>query len=211
MAQWDDDWDDNIEELTGDAGTNDAEKTEAAAESAAAVRPAKHRKRRLALLIAAVCIVCNTVAGTIAYVEHKTAPVMNSFSATEANVPVVVEDFAEGDTVKENVRIKLEDGEKSSFIRAAIVISLQDDDGNTAAVVPVEGVDYSITMGSGWTQNGGYWYYDKALAAGKETTDLIESVTTLNSEYHLVVDILAQTIQSNPTSAAQSEWGYVPS
>lgn len=165
-------------------------------------------RRMLTLILTFSLLLLNAVAGTLAFIEYRTPAIVNTFTAAGAPEPVIVEDFTEGGTVKSNVKVRLEEGTGAYYIRAAVVVTLLNDDGTTAAIIPQEDVDYSITMGSGWTQKGDYWYYNSAVLAGGSTTNLIESCTTLNSQYQLVVDVLAQTIQANPASAASDEWGF---
>lgn len=166
-------------------------------------------KRRLILTAASILLLLTCIIGsTVAYLTEKTPEVENTFTAAVPADPEIQETFDGG--TKSDVFVKLNGGDGSYFVRAAVVISLQDDSGNTVAQVPVSGTDYTISMGSDWTQNGNYWYYNSPVAAGEATTNLINSCTTLNEEYKLVVEILAQTIQSVPTTAAETEWGYVP-
>lgn len=167
--------------------------------------------RSLTMLIALALVLTLAIGGTVAFLKETTAPVNNSFAAAGAPVPEIEEDFPEGGTVKQNVTVSLSNsGSGAYFVRAAIVITLQDDAGNTVAKVPVSGTDYTISMGDDWTEQGGYWYYEDTVLPGGETTNLIDTCSTLNSEYKLVVDIIAQTIQAEPTKAAQEQWGYVP-
>lgn len=171
-------------------------------------------KKKVITIVAVILLVAAlAVGGTVAYMVYRPAvPVVNSFSPAEVGVPEIIETFSDGDTVKQNVKVKVgEDGDGSYFVRAAVVITLQDGAGNTVARTPVSGIDYTIDMGTGWTQKSdGYWYYNSAVSAGSTTANLINTCTTENEDYHLVVDILAQTIQSAPTSVAQDQWGFVP-
>lgn len=165
-------------------------------------------RHMLTLILALSLLLMNAVAGTVAYIEYRPPEIVNTFTAVGAPEPVIVEDFTEGGTVKSNVKVHLEDGTGVYYIRAAVVVTLLNEDGTTAAIIPQEDEHYSITMGSGWTKQGNYWYYNSAVLAGGSTRNLIESCSTLNSDYHLSVDVLAQTIQANPENAALAEWGF---
>ena len=172
-------------------------------------KKALNGKTRYLLTVAAVLLLSvGIIGGTVAYLHSDTQAVENTFTAATPATPVIEETF-DGET-KEDVYVKLEGGDGSYFVRAAIVITLQDDEGNTVAQVPAADTDYTIEMGSGWTQDGNYWYYNSPVVAGSQTDNLIETCTSLSTEYNLVVDIIAQTIQAVPTTAAQTEWGYVP-
>ena len=163
-----------------------------------------------AIVLSLVLLLCGIIVGSYAYLNIKTPKVQNTFDVAEAPEPTVNEDFDKGDTVKKDVYVSLskKDGEAGSyFVRAAIVMSFQDDSDNTVMGTPLVGTDYTITLGSDWTKIGDYYYYTKPVVAGGNTTNLINSCATLNSEYHLVVDVLAQTIQANPIDAVQQNWG----
>lgn len=162
-----------------------------------------------ALALAAVLLTLAAVGGTLAYVKYSTSAVSNSFATAEAPVPTVDETF-DGVT-KTNVSVTLsQQGGGSYFVRAVILVSLENDAGEKVARVPVLGTDYTMTMGSGWTEHDGYWYYNGTVLPGECTSNLIVSCSSLNEDWHLAVDIAAQTIQSAPSSAALTEWGYVP-
>ena len=168
------------------------------------------KKRSLMTLIALILLVAVAVGGTLAYLTANTSEVTNTFTAAGAPTPEIIEDF-DGD-VKKDVKVTLDnDGTGAYYVRAAIVFSFQDDNGNTVAKVPVSGTDYTISMGSDWTPgDDGYYYYNGTVTPGNPTTNLIDECVTLSTEYKLVVDIVAQTIQAVPSDAAANEWGYTP-
>lgn len=169
-------------------------------------------KKALIITVSVVILVACLIAGTIAFLQAQAGPVTNEFAAGQVPPPIIIEEFDH--IKKENVKIKLDNtdgGDGTYFVRAAIIFTLQDESGQTVAKVPVENTDYTITYGNGWTHHtDGYWYYNGTVAPGESTSNLIIECETLSEEYQLVVDILGQTIQSNPTTAAQTEWGYVP-
>ena len=169
----------------------------------------KSAKRRLApaaLALALVLLV--SVGGTLAYLIDKTTPVTNTF--TPAEVSCSVQETFDG-TTKSNVCIQNGDQVKA-YIRAAIVVTWQDADGNDSAQAPVEGTDYSaITPESGWEKyTDGYYYYTQPLEPDGKTTNLIPNCQALKAgpeSYTLSVEILAQAIQAEPITAASEAWG----
>ena len=170
-------------------------------------------KNRIALFAAAVMLLVLPAAfSTYAFLQHNTEGVVNSFTAAAAP-EVTIEESFDGQ-VKSNVCISLGNDETddygSYFVRAAITVSFRDESGNTLAVLPSEGSDYTMVMGSDWSLNDGFWYYNGALKPGESTTNLIESCSTANPDLHLAVDIAAQIIQALPADAAESAWGFVP-
>lgn len=168
------------------------------------------RKSRKPLLILAslALVVCTAIGGTLAWLTDDTNAVTNTF--TPGKVPPKITESFDGN-VKSNVQIR-NDGNINAFIRAKVVITWKKGD-DVHGQKPVEGTDYIISYGNGWTPHDGYWYCNTAIAPGALTPALIETCTSENTApdgYTLSVEILAQSIQSEPTKAAQEAWGYVP-
>ena len=169
-------------------------------------------KKSLALLVSMVLLVVGVVGGTIAYIVTHAAPVENEFIPTE--VPCHIEETFKNN-VKTNVQIQ-NDGNIDAYIRAKVVITWQDKDGNVAAQVPVEGTDYTITYnsGNGWVQIGDYWYCKQPVgyeAPNNLTPVLIDKCelkegSTAPEGYYLSVEILAESIQSQPSSVIGEVW-----
>lgn len=176
----------------------------------------KHRKHRrfrkqFVLLVAAAALLLGAIGGSVAWLTTETAAVENSF--TPGKVSCAVEEKFDGIT-KSDVKIK-NTGNTDAFIRAAIVVNWADQDGNVYPAVPAAGTDYSISIGTGWTKQGAYYYYNSPVAENSSTGNLIDSCTPETTcpggeQYKLQVTILADAIQSSPASAAQVAWGYVP-
>lgn len=166
--------------------------------------------RSMVMLVSLTLIIMTCVGVTIAYLSTKTENVVNTFEPGE--VPPTINETFTG-TLKEDVTVT-NNGNVSAFIRAAIIVTWQDSEGNVAAVPPVENEDYEISFGSDWTkqEKSDFYYYKAAVAAGGTTTELIEKAYQLKeySGYQLHIEIVTQTIQSNPASVAEEAWGYVP-
>lgn len=69
--------------------------------------------------------------------------------------------------------------------------------------------------GSGWTKNGSWWYYEKAIKSGEETTPLFDSVSfsgpNMGNEYQnckVYVDVIVQAVQQahNGNSVMEAVW-----
>ena len=163
--------------------------------------------------------------------------VKNEFSPTTSVDPEIVEDF--DDFVKKDVKINVgvNDGYRV-YVRAAIVITWQDEKGTVFFDPPVYNVpedptfpnDYELilklakgTLMSGdavWIDGrDGYYYYTAPVDSGKETGVLIESCRQLcpgPNGYTLSVNIIAQTVQAVGTTdngdfpAWQDAWNKVP-
>ena len=172
-------------------------------------KPPRRKKSSLTLLAALILLLTVAIGGTLAFLKSETSVSTNSFAVAGAPTPQIDEQF-DGET-KSNVKVTLSsEGRGAYYVRAAIVFSFQDDEGNTVAKLPAAGTDYTIELGSDWAWTPDYYYYSGTVSPGGSTTNLINTCTTLNTEYKLVVDIVAQIIQANPATAAQTEWGYTP-
>ena len=82
----------------------------------------------------------------------------------------------------------------------------------------MEGTDYTMTMSSGtaWIKGSdGYYYYTSPVAADDTTGVLISSCTEKTEKapagYRLSVEIIAEAIQSVPTTTVGDVWGSVAS
>ena len=164
-------------------------------------------RKTILLLIAATLILGMAIGGTVAYLAANTDPVVNTF--TPGNVDITVDEEFDGKT-KSNVMIK-NTGTVDAYIRAKVVITWQDANGNVYGTLPVANTDYTIAWGSGWDTEtaDGFYYHTAKVAPDKNTSVLITSCTPKNTApegYNLHVEILAQAIQAEPTSVVEDEW-----
>ena len=168
------------------------------------------RGRRHLLYALAICLLLvllpATIHGTLAYMQVD-SKVENTFTIAEMSVKV--NETFDGST-KQNVTVE-NTGDVPAYLRAALVIYWKDAKGNILSDTPTEGVtgDYTIAMGSGWTQGkDGFWYCNQPIEAGGSTPVLIKSCTANNStaEKYLCVDILTQAVQASPATAVQNLW-----
>ena len=67
----------------------------------------------------------------------------------------------------------------------------------------------SFTAGEDWSKIGDYYYYAKPIEAGEITSDLIDSITleTDTDGNRQVLEVIAESIQSNPKEAVTEAWG----
>ena len=169
-----------------------------------------HWKRSGILLAAVIVLLAGAVGGTWAFLVAQSEPVQNNF--TYAHVSCTIKEKFDG-TTKSDVQIQ-NTGDISAYIRARIVVTWKDANGNVSSTVPVKNTDYTIAFNENekdWTQQGGYWYCNTAVAAGEDTPVLIttcEKKETAPEGYNLSVEILADAIQSEPASAVTEAWGY---
>lgn len=164
-------------------------------------------KRSGILLAAVIVLLAGAVGGTWAFLVAQSEPVQNNF--TYAHVRCRIDEKFENG-VKSDVKIQ-NTGDIPAYIRARIVVTWKDENGNVSAAVPVKNTDYTIAFNEkDWTQQGGYWYCNTAVDVGGETPVLItkcEKKGNAPKDYDLSVEILADAIQSEPASAVTEAWG----
>ena len=156
----------------------------------------KRMKKKSLLLVAGIVLMLTiAIGGTIAYIVANTEPVVNTF--TPGEVPITIEESFNG-TTKSNVTVA-NTGNVPAYIRAKIIVTWKDKDGNVSGT-PVKSSDYSMSIGSGWTEESdGFYYYKDKVGAQESTTNLIESCTRIGNppeDYDLSVEIIAESIQA---------------
>lgn len=172
----------------------------------------KMRKTKTILLLALiVAILACSVGGTLAFLVTKTGSVKNTFQRGYVT-STVNEEF--NNTTKSKVTIT-NTGNVSAYIRAAIVITWKDKDGNTMPEVPELGKDYTLSLNVGtkktqWTQAGSYYYYNSIVGAGKETSNLIVSCTEKYTKNYtdgrkLCVEVIGSAIQAEGMGANSAQ------
>ena len=164
-------------------------------------------KNSLFMQISILLLIC-LVTGSVAYLIKQNS-LKNEFLIGEVKTEVM-EEFDINNKIKQDVRIK-NIGNVPIYIRAKIVISWKDEQGNILEGIPEENVDYSIKFSetSNWIKsNDGYYYYKKAIEQNTTTDILIEECKQIK-EYEdkiLEVSIANQAIQGSPIKAVTEAW-----
>lgn len=165
-------------------------------------------KKVILLAVSLMLILSAAIGGTVAYLIDQTGSITNTF--TPANVtPDIEEDF--NGSVKSNVKIK-NNGDIPAYIRVKVVVTWKNAQGNIYNTAPVLNTDYTWTIPANnkWKQSGGFYYYTKPVPAGGSTSVLLTDCQPLAGKapegYRLSVDIHAQAIQAEPTTAVTSAW-----
>lgn len=184
----------------------------------APVRKGTAKRRRLrwsksfAVLACVAVLLTGFVGSSLAWLMDGTDPVVNEF--TPGKVSTSIEESMAGNE-KSNVYFT-NTGNVPAYIRAKLVITWQDGSGNVYGQAPALGVDYTMSgLGSGWQQIGDYYYYTAVVQPGGATGVLFSSITQKGKNpaegYTLHVEILAEAIQAEPSSAVTKAWGWSPS
>lgn len=173
------------------------------------VKKRRRRGRKPTLLMMALVIALGAFVGTtLAYLVTNTAAVANTFNPVKVSTDID-EPGWDGE-VKNNVTVK-NTGDISAYIRAAVVITWQDDAGNVHPDTPAQGTDYTITWTrAGWAEKNGFYYYTSPVAPNQSTGVLLTGCTPIEGKapagYHLSVEILSSAIQSEPKSVVTEAW-----
>lgn len=194
-------------------------------------RKANKRCIFFAVLIA-ITAVLTLIFALYAYFVRHSIVVENVLSPAVSVDPSINEDFENGDTVKKNVNISIDEDKNRTeypvYVRAKLVVTWQytDEDNETIVyyTVPEIGKDYTITTNNtDWKLNNGdgYYYYQYIVPSGGSTKNLIEECEALRDftdefgkTYTLSVNIIAQTVQAvgytddDEKKAVEDAWGW---
>lgn len=153
---------------------------------------------RLALLFASIVLVLAVAVGGIVAFITTTTEITNTFTPSE--VTTAVEETLNG-KIKSDVKIK-NTGDTSAYIRAAVVITWKNAEGDVYGKAPAVNTDYTISYSSNtdWIEGrDGFWYHKSPVNAGATTGVLISNCTYVKNApdgYFLNVEIVGSGVQS---------------
>lgn len=161
--------------------------------------------RRILLLAASLGLILSlSVGGILAWLTTQTEPITNTF--TPSAVTTEITEVRDGSS-KKNVQIK-NTGDTTAWIRAAVIVTWQNEAGEVYGKAPACGIDYTgWTPGTDWVQgDDGFFYYRKPVAPGTATPNaLIGEIAPLADApangYYLTVEIIGAGIQYKPEAA----------
>lgn len=163
-------------------------------------------RKVIVLAIAAVLLLSATVTGTLMYIVSKTTAVTNTFEP--ATVTCEVQENFDG-TVKKDVTVK-NTSNIDAYLRVKLVTYRVNDKGERiggTAAIP------SFTPGEGWFEKDGFYYYNKPIAPNKTpAANLIGNDGITLVKYtdadggRQVIEVIAEAIQSVPTSVVKEYW-----
>lgn len=154
--------------------------------------------KQFVLLASVIVLLAGAIGGSLAYLFTNSDAVVNTFTPGEVNI-TVEETFK--DNIKSNVMIK-NTGNVNATIRAMIVVTWQDNQGNVYPAAPAAGTDYTISWTkAGWTGPDAIgWYTHGAIEPNHSTGVLFTNCAPVAGKtpdgYHLVVDVIAEAIQA---------------
>lgn len=153
------------------------------------------KKKSFLILATMVLLLTFAVGGTIAYLVTSTTPVVNTFEPARVTC-AVDETFTTNGLKKKDVKIQ-NTGNTSAWIRAMVVANWYLDG---KIVAPATIPDSAFDLANGWSQSGGYYYWNSTVAAGGYTGELIPSYEVTKAHVagaHLEMTIVCQAVQSN--------------
>ena len=149
------------------------------------VKRNKQKKKSFSLLLGVMLLLAFAAGGTFAYIATSSAMTNNQFSEG-----YVIASVNHEGQVSNN-------GNVDAYIRAAVVVNWMDSDGNVYGIKP----SYALTVNSGWTQIGDYYYYTKSVAANGETDTAPVTVSVSGNApsgaYSLSIEVVAEAIQAD--------------
>lgn len=166
-------------------------------------------KKSVILLITVSAMLLMVIGASLSFLNTHKGPLVNEFASSYVTSEVI-ETFK--DNVKKDVKIQ-NTGDIAAYIRAAVIVTWEDEGKNVYPQMPVAGRDYTIDFSfDGWQlASDGYYYYSNSVAPNGLTKPLIEEVIPVDENtpngYKLSVEILGDAIQSLPTKAVESSWG----
>ena len=169
-----------------------------------------------ALQVSVIVLLSVAVMGTISFLIDIDGPIRNLFNPSEVTTEVV--ETLDG-TTKKNVSVK-NTGDAVAWIRAAVIVTWQNEAGNVYGQAPVEGTDYKMDMNvaneNGWLlgKDGFYYWYMPVKSVQEDANNcatgiLINEckyVANAPEGYYLNVEIIGSGIQSEPEKVYSDEW-----
>ena len=186
----------------------------------------KNRRTHAAITLAVIMIAASSllaIKGTIAYFQNQ-SNINNFLYVKELKVDLL--DLFDnnkyalpGDTLNKDVSMS-NTGEVDAIVRIQLTPSWTpstDSNGNILSNDTIT-VNFSNTVQTDWTFIDGWWYYNKILLPGEDTSLLVDSLyyTVVSNDTHDIdysnsqysLDVLAQSLQAYP-EASSSTWNQV--
>ena len=171
----------------------------------------KSKTKLITLLVSLLMIGAATINSTVAFLFTQDGPVVNEFNPSQVRTEVT-------ETISGNVKsdVKIANtGDTTAWIRAAVVVTWQNEAGNVYGQMPVTTIgcengdtctvcDYHITYNTtDWEQKDGFWYCKNPISnvePDNVTPVLIETCKPIKNapatDYYLTVEILGSGIQT---------------
>lgn len=171
--------------------------------SSHAANNARSARKATALVIAIALIVVMVVGGSVAWIVDQTKPVINKFTPASSGIKIE-EKFKEN--CKTEIAVK-NTGDIDVYVRVSLVANIVDENGNITSSADVP--DFALNETNWFKGTDGYYYYKTPLPAGKVTESLLANGSKMELSENMQVTVLAQSMQTTPTTAVTEAWGVV--
>ena len=168
-----------------------------------------HSTKAIIILVSIITVLVTGLSTTLAVIVQRTESITNTF--TPGKIVLSQTETAVTNTAESDVAV---------YVRLAIVVNYQDDNGNVyhEGAIEEDGVvkdpDYRITTTSDWLKGGdGFYYYTKPIAPGYSSTAFptVAAITLDASNpklnYNLVTTYVTAGVQASPTEVVNLAWG----
>ena len=159
------------------------------------------KRKTVIISFTVILVLLASVGTTLAFLAMKTGSIKNIFEPVTIACQVNDDDYTVGNI-----------GDYSAYIRASVIVNYVKDSDDTVVygIPPVLNTDYSITFDSNsWIKGSdGFYYYKTPVNAKADTAALITEFNRISqvNGYTLKAQILAEAIQSKPTSTVSDYW-----
>lgn len=151
------------------------------------------------MIIVGIFIVVTATTVGASYLKNS-GELKNTFKPADSVVPEIIETFE--DSVKKDVYFKVGITDYPVYVRAAIVITWQNEAGVVYFSDPINNSDYTIDLNlTEWDlRSDGFYYFKNAVKSGGKTSNLINLCKQISAApvdgYTLSVEIIVQTVQA---------------
>ena len=159
----------------------------------------KRRNSILLAICAVILLLAGTATGVYAKYVRQAGNVENTFAPAVSIIPEIKSGMSDID-------IAVGPTDYPVYVRAAIIVTWQDNDGIVHFTKPAAGTDYTLALNlTNWEQGGdGYYYCKEPVKSTQETPGktpvLINSCTQTGTPpaegYALNLEVIAQTVQA---------------
>ena len=143
-------------------------------------------------MLTALALVIAATGAVFGYLSATSGPVTNTFTPEAEETPSITNDY----------KVNVGNTGYDVYVRAAVVVVWKDGSGNVHAEMPT----YTVPLGDGWFEHGGFYYYTNPVASTGSTSAVTTGVNVTSAapstEYSFHVEIIAQTIQALGTTDA---------
>ena len=161
--------------------------------------------KAIIILVSIITVLVTGISSTLAVIVQRTESITNTF--TPGKIVLSQTETAVTNTAESDVAV---------YVRLAIVVNYQDDNGNVYHEGAIETQDYNVSTTADWLKGGdGFYYYTKPIAPGYSSTAFptVAAITLDASNpklnYNLVTTYVTAGVQASPPDVVEFAWDGV--